>query len=547
MSRHLRRDLACGLAAASLLSGVALSLPTATAAPKTKPTPTITAPTPTTGNGTMTFASFATHPLASAIGAKTGVNNFNDGALCVPVGSSHGLGGEFDTDGDGFCPIGQDLTDLEVSNNGLLYAGYGEWTANIDTWGTRRVALKGVDVKTGAWEAGEFPVGSEAIEVLRKTADGSIMVPLTDQSVKPAYGQTKGDRPGVFTNLGGTWHFVAGDPTIGVAHTLDALIDSKGDWWTFAGREGATPAAVVNRSVDGGQTWHIMHSVTSDVPTGGERAFFGAELAGRVWTAPANINGKQLPMIGFNGTSWDANAWTPPLATTAPDMVLFGSTMVFRQPRSGLYSTFTGSTGTERAVPDGGSVSDWYVGSDGWLYMLTSRANIYRTQDATGSWQPVGSVNVPGFTPLSLAVAGDRVFVGGDGGKIVASVGTIATTGGKVSTSSACATDKPCVASTDPDVLVEGSGVVRMTLTGTKLSGATQGQLQFGTVYNDGLKVISSTDTQVVLEFDTNTLRFPETKGKASVVNGTGALSLDLFGVRKNVGFINVSYVNDGK
>lgn len=99
---------------------------------------------PTQAAGGTTFELFATHPYASQSGYnETSTNYYTGGKFCpAPEGETR------------FCPAGQRLTDMEITDDGQLFAGYGDWTTNSDSFGVPegRVGMVPLNIATKQWD-----------------------------------------------------------------------------------------------------------------------------------------------------------------------------------------------------------------------------------------------------------------------------------------------------------------------------------------------------------------------------------------------------------
>ena len=360
--------------------------------------------------GDLNFSLYATHPYASqSIYNETSKNYYTGASLCEP------LAGETKRT----CPTGQTILDMEVSKDGQLVAGYGDWNSNSDSFGVQpwsRVGVVPLDLKTNSWGSIVY-AGSESLNAFRKFDDGTIYTATTDPSDKVASGQTQNNRRGFITNAGGDWQFMSDKGT--AVHLFDTAKDDKGYVWVFGSADfgGSGGTAVAWRTKTGNDAWEQMKADTSTgTGNGFERYYWGAFLKGKMYMQASSTN----PATPLRVYDTATNTWTDgtvslsniyaKLITNFDDHIVYstGSTV----------NLFDGDVSiTRKSLPDRGSITD-LTKYDGKLYVLTSNRQIYRLDSARANLILVGKITGQVDNPSTLAIYDDYAYVGGNNGKI---------------------------------------------------------------------------------------------------------------------------------
>lgn len=354
------------------------------------------------------FSEFATHPYASNTGYdETSVNYYTGEKLCTWAS---------------FCPTGQNLKDIEFTEDGKLIAGYGDWNSNVDSFGVPagRIGVVPLDVSTKQWGS-IFYAGSEALDLVRKI-NGKLYLPTTDPSDKTASTMPGNNKSGYVTNdtPDGSWKFV--DNGRGMTHTFDVGISGNGDIFTVGSFQSK---AYAMRSTNSGATW--TESKTEQSGPGEDSTFARYYSISRVgddlYTKAQHVT-PQTTVQKFNGTTWQQETSVYPqcIGYFSPGKVdtFKGNAVCGQNDR--VY-VFDGTS--ERSVQFGGRfASDIYV-TDEYLYVL-SPDGIYRSATAqTGDWQKLAIEGQMPNAIHSMAVYGDYVYLGGSEGKIYRSNTTI--------------------------------------------------------------------------------------------------------------------------
>lgn len=404
---------------------------------------------------------YATHPYASKAGFNsTSVNYYTGQKLCATT----------------FCPTGQLITDMEITDNGQLIAGYGDWNANVDSFGVPegRVGIVPLDLNTNVW--GPITVaGSEALDTIRKI-NGKIYAPTTDPS------DTLGSKSGYVTNESGAWELKVDNQ--GAVHLFDvATLNGTDRWETGSASDGAAAF----RSVSNNGSWAREPRT---VAGGYARYYWAAALNGKMY-----VGGAEKAV--FDGSTW-STASTVPCGTNEAKNVTVYEGLIYCAYGSSLYSfdgttattliTLTGQIQISRYVSQTEGVKDLTIGSDG-LYVLTDLGNIYRIQSSTHTVTLLGAVTTGANT---LAYYGGYLYFGYDGGKIYRTNNTL---GG----STAPAPGGVMAASaTTPNTMVLDGTVKNVTITGSGFPSLVT--VKIGRTITP---IISRTDTQVVVSVDT--------------------------------------------
>lgn len=455
---------------------------------------------------TLTFSLYATHPYASKAGFSSSSVNYYTGEKLCTTGA--------------FCPVGQTLVDLGVTQSGELVAGYGDWNKNVDSFGVPegRVGIVPLNLSTGQWGT-ITPAGSEALDVIREIGS-YIYAPTTDPS------DTLGSKSGYATNRSGTWGMVF-DRT-GAVHTLDVATSNGTDVFTFGSFEGGGSRAVGWRSVDGGATFNesVTDRSTTTV-TNYERYYWGAIAGGKLYTRAFSTN-PATPTRVFDGNSWQSTATTF-CNTTAPRLVVSFANKIVCPGSGSSVTIFDGSSvKTSTYTTTSGALYDYYV-KDSYIYVLSS-SGVYRSDSAMQNWTFLGTVPTDA---RSIAVYNNYVYLGGLNGKIFKSTAIDGSTG---TTSPTTPTTNITVTKSSPSQLVLDKTIKQVVVEGTGLKDAT--------VLLAGVSTtkVSSTDTQATVTVDTNQLlrklKLSKTKTSAEIsvvvvsTSGTKASGPTILGVR---------------
>lgn len=366
----------------------------------------------------LAFQQIAIHPYASQTGYDATSTNYYTGAkLCDSA----------------WCPTGQELRDIGITHDGKLVAGYGEWNSNVDSFGvnTGGVYVVPYNLATGAWETGSaIRAGSEAIESVVEIG-GDLYIPQTDPSDRAPTGFANGNIRGYVTNRGGTWHFVQikdamGVPFVNMEHLFDMASLDGDDLWLFGTECLAgncyNNAGTALRSTDGGATWARAHQDVSTVsPDGFERDYWGAALNNKMYTQAFHTT-PSTPMRVYDGatSTWSSvpnTAGYPICPTMSPNLVITFDNAIVCPSSPGAITKFDGTSKVTVAFGGMADVTDFYIGGDGYLYILASNKNIYRTQSLGSAFEYLGTASgVDGA--YSIATYNDTVYIGGNGGKL---------------------------------------------------------------------------------------------------------------------------------
>jgi hypothetical protein len=333
------------------------------------------------GQGGLTFQQFATHPYAVNI------------------------------------PGQQRIFDMEVTEDGELIAGYGDWNGNIDSFGnaSQRVGVVPLNLETGGW-GDIFYAGSEAIDVIRKI-DGKLYIPTTDPSNKAATGNPSGNLSGYITNETGEWTFVNNGKAD--VHTFDIAKRTNGELWTVGNNENPAPrGAVAWRSTDAGQSWQLG----LDGPEGAESRYY--------WLA--SMNGTMYTYEMFTGVGLLRHDGTDVTSTTnffcltydAKKIEVFDDKILCGQGSSGQFDITDGTdtgrsyvniTGANDFTETYAVMKDFYQ-TDTHLYALLD-SGIFRTTSLDSPWERL-TFDEQVTNSESIAVYEDVVYLGKNDGTI---------------------------------------------------------------------------------------------------------------------------------
>ena len=347
--------------------------------------------------GLITFSEFATHPYASKSGFdRTSTNYYTGAHLCTTAD---------------FCPSGQEITDLEVTNDGTLIAGYGDWEGNADSFGVTdgRVGVAPLDLQTKQWGP-IFYAGSEAIQDIR-TLGMTLYIPTTDPSDKAAAGNATGNISGYITNKSGDWAFQSNKGTgSSQEHTFD-VSEYNGDIYTAGARTmDGQEVGDIRRSTDGGATWETVQRGTNF--DGFDRFTWIAELNGKLYTRSTRDPATSVRV--FDGADWTTKTGVNvPCFMASNTQVFDGYIVCSDQAKLALFDGETSSS--IEVIKNAGTVRGTYV-RDGYLYVMTQLGIIRTNSLSTPHWEKVAVGN---NTYLSMAVHNDQLYIGSTQGKIL--------------------------------------------------------------------------------------------------------------------------------
>lgn len=420
------------------------------------------------------FEQFAVHPYASQAGYdQTSTNYYTDQKLCV---------------GQDFCPVGQTLRDMEITPDGTLVAGYGDWNSNVDSFGVPagRVGVVPLNLATKQWGSITY-AGSEALDTVRQF-DGKLYTVTTDPSDQKASGQATSNESGYMTNQSGGWQFVSDGQRS--EHLFDMQKAGSNEYWLFGASQDS--AATAWRSTDGGAHWQVARQDTSapGQTTGYERYYWGAVLNGKVYmhaggTNPA-VPGRIYDTASDTWSDW-AGAADFCSTTSAKQVVTYDGSIVCADGSN--INTFDGQTVQTKAIPQDvpQTALDFYVDGSK-LYVLTSQGMVYRLNDLAGQFEMIGGAESSAGAQ-TLAVYDDYVYLGGDGGKIWRSTTTIAN----------ATVARPVIDSIDPSTVGLDGSTQTVTVKGSSFgpfpSIRLGGKTLNSTVVSDG-ELRLSVDTQ---------------------------------------------------
>lgn len=348
----------------------------------------------------VSFDLYATHPYASHAGFDNTSKNYYTGQMLCPPPST-------------FCPSGQTITDMGITSDGKLIAGYGDWNSNVDSFGVTagRVGVDPLDLPTGTWGS-IFYAGSEAIETVREI-NGHVYIPTTDPSDKAASGNPSGNISGYITDETGSWTFVKnGSP--GNEHTLDVAAPDSTHRLTSGARTMSPQqeSESIRGSSDSGSTWTDSYKGTDT--SGWGRGYWLATLSGTTYAQKSYVDGAGI--LSWSGTTWQdvtgvsatsclAQTMTTHLVTVFDNHILCGD-------GSGI-DAFDGTTTTKYLT--GLQVYDLYV-YGGQLLILTN-GGIFRTDSLTTPATHLTGASIPADA-RSIAAYDDTIYLGGEAGKI---------------------------------------------------------------------------------------------------------------------------------
>ena len=356
----------------------------------------------------LQFSLFATHPYASqSIYNETSKNYYTGANLCAP------LNGETTRT----CPVGQTITDMEISNDSELVAGYGDWNSNSDTFGVQpwsRVGAMPLNVNTNTWGTMVY-AGSEALGSVRKFDDGTIYTTTTDPSNRIASGQTQNNRRGFITNASGSWQFMSDKGT--AVHVFDVAKDGDGNIWTFGGIDWATGGAgIVWRTTTGDDAWEEMKVETSTATASGyERNYWGAYLNGKIYTRTSSTNPSTPMRVYDTATGEWSDSDVSINSANAKYVATFDNNIIFGT--SSTLTIFDGENTTTKPLGTANSFKD-FTKYNGKLYVLTTSGKVFSLDSASSELELVGSVATASLSASTIAIYDDYLFVGGPNGKI---------------------------------------------------------------------------------------------------------------------------------
>ena len=361
--------------------------------------------------GQIDFSLFATHPYASqSIYNETSKNYYTGVSLCAP------LSGETTRT----CPVGQTITDMAISNDGQLVAGYGDWNSNSDSFGVQpwsRVGVVPLNISTSSWGSIVY-AGSESLNSIRKFDDGTIYTTTTDPSDKVATGQTQNNRRGFITNASGDWQFMSDKGT--AVHVFDTAKDDKGYIWVFGAIDwngGSEGAAAVWRTKTGNDAWEQMKVDNSTGTSYGyERYYWGAFLNGKVYMQARGTN-PATPMRVYDTAAGTWSDSTVTISNYSGTMVdTFDNHIVYTNGSS--VNMFDGDeTVTTKTLPNSELVRD-LTKYDGKLYVLTYSGKIFSMASANSDPVLLGTASGAATSPTTIALYDNYIYLGGANGKI---------------------------------------------------------------------------------------------------------------------------------
>lgn len=347
----------------------------------------------------MTFTKLNDHPNASRAGYLRDTKNYYTQANLCP-------------DND-LCPVGRTIVDMEVTADGKLISGYGDWDSNLDSFTdqSRRIGIIPLDLSTNTW-GDMFFTGSEANDVIRKI-NGHLYVPTTDPSDKAATGNATGNKSGYATNETGQWTFV--DNKHSDLHVFDVAERTPGEKWTSGSNETfMTQGAAAWKSSDNGTNWTLGLEGTKPSLA---RYYWIASLDNKVYLQDSNHTRAQQ----YDGTSWTTTASFDCATMSARLVVVFKDHIICNDRVSrGIVNAFDGTSVTSLPPPpsqilDSLSTIDYYV-TDSHLYMLTNDG-IFRIDDINGSWERM-TYSAASIGASSLAIYNDKMYLGKTDGTI---------------------------------------------------------------------------------------------------------------------------------
>lgn len=368
----------------------------------------------------LTFSIYATHPYASRAGYANGPN-------CAQA----------------FCPVGQTITDMQVTDDGKLIAGYGDWGADIDSSGVAegRVGIVPLDLSTNTWGSMTY-AGSESLDTIRKI-NGKVYAPTTDPSI---YGSS-----GFLTNESGTWQLK--NDNQGIEHVFDVATLNGTDRWEMGAAGGG---AAAYRSVNNDGAWQN----TASKPGDWARWYWTGDIGGKLYMGSlgGNTTYGTAGTLVFDGTSWKNLNIQPCGTFEAKQVVSFANKILCPTPNNTYYTTIFDGAKTTSTVIGGGSVRDFYV--DGSiLYVLSTNGGVYKLTSASGSGTLVAQAD---YTANSVAVYDGYIYLGYPNGKIYRSNGPLSSTATTTSTNTmtATATNPSSIEldGTSKSITIEGSG-----------------------------------------------------------------------------------------
>lgn len=439
----------------------------------------------------LTFSLYATHPYASKAGFDSTSTNYYTGAkLCATE----------------FCPTGQTITDMEISAEGQLVAGYGEWTANVDSFGVSegRVGVVPLDINTNTW--GTITVaGSEALDTFRKI-NGKIYAPTTDPS------DTLGSKSGYITNESGSWELK--HDNMQVVHTFDIATSNGTDRMQMGTGQGQ---ATAYRSVNNDGNWSkIATGATDDwarwywAGTAGGKLFMGSIANNTVY----GTAGTQV----FDGTNWTKVNVEPCYTSKAKMVVSYENKILCPSATYNVMNVFDGTSVKTMSINQ--SIRDFYV--DGTkLYLLTASGGIFEYTSLNASPVQVGQASTNAQT---VAVYNGYLYVGATAGQIYRSNGVI---GSGTTPTPTPGTNTMTVSSVAPSSIQLDRSKQIVTIDGTNFPAGVSVKIGGQTT-----SVMSSTGTQLKVEFDTGKyirqqrLRTTSTRTLAVEVLATGYVTV---------------------
>lgn len=179
------------------------------------------------------------HPMASKAGYAPGTQNSYTGAYICP--------------GESFCSTSR-IRDLDITRDGNIVAGWGDWNYNLDTFGVEegRPSVIEYDPESKTWTDPIF-TGSESIDSVKKQSDGSLYIPMIDPSDKKPSGEDSANISGFWTNESGKWELIK---TPAMFHTLDAYKALDGTRFVAGSNN---TGGVMYRQLPGSSDWEVAY------------------------------------------------------------------------------------------------------------------------------------------------------------------------------------------------------------------------------------------------------------------------------------------------
>lgn len=387
--------IACAGVGAAIASGTTGALWRSTAEDAYQGTPPTTSPAPSNDwSASPRIERAFLHPSASRTGFAPGAKNYYTGAVLCAANSK-------DT-----CASGRNIVTLAATKRGTLVAGYGEWSLNVDSFGTEegRPAIRELDPAASTW-TDPIAVGSEAMDLVYAAPDGATLIPTTDPGDKAGTGQSSGNISGFWTDESGAWELV---PIPGQEHVMGA----------YRTREGAT--YISGAANERGTLWRADPG-SRDF----KLAFESEESGGQVRVMWISGDGKGTVYFGLTGGgthgvyAYDEStgATTRPggklnAGAVAPALAVdFDGGFQFCPKQSRDWVSASGAELFGNADFSFGSMT----GDGQSLYVVTTEAFVWQLD--RGQTKARNVAEVP-WDAACIAAVGSDIYVGGPGGQI---------------------------------------------------------------------------------------------------------------------------------